>query len=428
MPVPRINPVFGIDGVSHPAAPDARQGGVVLTVCPNAVLVWLALVSLFLVAWLGALAALLFLMAGLTLFIRAPGETVGALVDGWWILLIPLWSTLSFIWSDHPGLSLRHGIQLGLTVAIGIAMATRVSPHTLLKAVFLATLVAALASLLFGRARLDGGGYIGIYASKNDFAFAMLIFLSASVAIMLSRDAAPAVRGLAVGCVALGFVLLVMAQSAGWLLAGVGVAAIGTLMVLLRIVSIPVRLLAAGLSLIGVAALAQYAAIHSEAFLNLLTETTNRDATLTGRTDLWRTARAEIETAQILGRGYQAYWVRGNPVAEAIWTEFGIASRSGFHFHNTWLSNWVEIGVIGIALQAVVFGRALIGSMLRALFIPRAESLFFAVLLLTLSVMSIGEVVAFMQFHTATVLVVAAAVFAARARREARAPQAAARA
>jgi exopolysaccharide production protein ExoQ len=406
--------------VSQLAAPEARRGGAVVTVCPNAVLVWLALVGLFFVSWLGSLAALLFLVAGLSLFFRAPGETAGALVDAWWIMLIPLWCTLSFIWSDHPGLSLRHGIQLGLTVAIGIAIATRVSPHTLLKAVFFAALVAALASLVFGRARLDGGGYIGIYASKNDFAFAMLIFLSASVAIMLSRDVANPLRLLSVACVALGFMLLVMAQSVGWLLAGIGVAATGMLAVLLRAVSIPLRLLAACLSLIAVVALAQYAAMHSEAFLVLLTETTNRDGTLTGRTDLWQTAREEIATAEILGRGYQAYWVRGNEVAEAIWEEFGIASRSGFHFHNTWLSNWVEIGLIGIVLYAVVFGRALIDSILRALLVPRAESLFFAVLLLTLSIMSIGELVVFVQFHTATVLVVVAAVFAARARREAR--------
>jgi exopolysaccharide production protein ExoQ len=278
--------------------------------------------------------------------------------------------------------------------------------------------MAALASVAFGRARLDGGGYLGIYASKNDLAFAMVIFLCAATALVLGRDTERVLRVLAAVSALLALALVVAAQSVGWLGAAVGLILMGSFIVLLRIASIPVRFLAVLLTLMLMVALGQIVMIYSDAFLTLFSDMTGKDPTLTGRTYLWDIASAEIATASALGQGYQAYWLRDNPVAEALWAEFGIASRSGFHFHNTWLSNWVEIGLIGIALQAALFGWALVGSAWRALVTPQAESLFFALLLAVLAVMSIGEVVLFMQFHTASVIVIIAAVFASRARRE----------
>ncbi|MFW5881229.1 MAG: O-antigen ligase family protein [Roseicyclus sp.] len=384
-----------------------RRARAVLTICPNALLAC------------GAFAGLFFVLAcGLSLFLLAPREAAGGLVDNGPILLLPAWCILSFAWSAHPELSMRYGIQLALTVAIGIAMATRLSPGTLLRALFHAGLLAAVASVLFGRARGDGGGYLGIYASKNDFGFAMVIVLCAATALTLGRDTGLRLRVLAGGAMLLSLALIVMAQSLGWLVAGTGLVAIGILVVLLRIVSVPLRILSVVLALLAMAALVQYAVIRADAFLVLFTETTGKDPTLTGRTLLWRVALDEIAQAPILGQGFGAWWVRGNPQAEAIWQQFGIASRTGFHFHNTWLSNWVEIGAVGVALQAAVFAWALWGSVRRALLVEGGESLFFAMLMVTLTVMSLGEVVAFMQFHTASVLVVAAAVFASRARRE----------
>lgn len=401
-----------VGAVGHDRAPR------VLTLCPNAILTWAALVGLFFVSWLGPLGVLLFLGAGLSLYLLAPRETVGGLADNWWMLLLPLWCILSFGWSSDPALSMRHGIQLALTVVIAIAMATRLSPRVFLRALFFAGMLAALASIVLGRTRIDGGGYLGIYASKNDFAFAMVITFCSATALALGGDTGRAMRALAAAAMVPVFGLIVMAQSTGWLAAALGLVVVGTGVLLLRIVSIPLRLLAVVLIVLSMAALAQYAVIRSDAFIALFVETTGKDLTLTGRTYLWEIARAEIGTAVMLGQGFQAYWVQGNPVVEAIWQEFGIASRSGFHFHNTWLSNWVEIGAIGLAIQAAVFVWALVGSVRRALLTPQAESLFFAMLMTVLTVMSIGEVVAFMQFHTASVLVVTAAVFASRARRE----------
>ena len=97
---------------------------------------------------------------------------------------------------------------------------------------------------------------------------------------------------------------------------------------------------------------------------------TGKDVTLTGRTDLWAVAFQEIAERPVLGTGFQAFWVQGNPLAEELWAMFGIDSRSGFHFHNTLLSNAVEIGIVGVALQAVVFFGGLGASLVWAIRSP----------------------------------------------------------
>ena len=78
-----------------------------------------------------------------------------------------------------------------------------------------------------------------------------------------------------------------------------------------------------------------------------------KDSTLTGRTYLWAEGLAAAGAAPTFGTGYYAYWVQGFPEAERLWEEFYITSRSGFHFHNTYIEALVELGVVGFALVAL---------------------------------------------------------------------------
>ena len=92
-----------------------------------------------------------------------------------------------------------------------------------------------------------------------------------------------------------------------------------------------------------------------------------KDATLTGRTYLWATGLEAAAQTPIFGVGYQAYWVQGFPEAERLWQEFYIASRSGFHFHNTYIEVLVELGGVGLVLLALVPVRVLFGHLARLL-------------------------------------------------------------
>jgi len=48
--------------------------------------------------------------------------------------------------------------------------------------------------------------------------------------------------------------------------------------------------------------------------------------------------------------------VQGFADAERLWAEFYIATRTGFHFHNTYIEALVELGYVGFALICVLVG------------------------------------------------------------------------
>jgi len=73
-----------------------------------------------------------------------------------------------------------------------------------------------------------------------------------------------------------------------------------------------------------------------------------KDSTLSGRTVLWDHGMEIGGETPILGHGYGAFWVQGNPRAEQLWYDNNISARSGFHFHNLYMETFVELGAVGL--------------------------------------------------------------------------------
>ena len=91
-------------------------------------------------------------------------------------------------------------------------------------------------------------------------------------------------------------------------------------------------------------------------FLELL----GRDATLTGRTDIWVILARQVADAPWTGYGYRAFWtVENGPV---FWVRQG-TSWPVPTAHNGWIETALALGIPGVALMATVFltalGRAL---------------------------------------------------------------------
>lgn len=88
-----------------------------------------------------------------------------------------------------------------------------------------------------------------------------------------------------------------------------------------------------------------------------------RDATLTGRTDIWVALANNIEQKPWLGYGYGAFWapesVPGNWVREALQWDAPTA-------HNGWIEVTIALGFVGLALLLLDFlmtvGRAVLAS------------------------------------------------------------------
>jgi exopolysaccharide production protein ExoQ len=374
----------------------------------------LALLSLVATAAFGALGAAAFLAAAAALIMLAPQAAGRDLIRFWPLLLLPILALLSTIWSDAPARSLRAALQLFMTFAAAIIICRRVGPSSIILVLFLGFFVLCLLMLpnvpyaLSRRMPL----YSSLLGSKNQVGFAahMLISLALTVAVDLRQSIIA--RLSALPAILLGLLVLVLAQSAG-ALTSLAITLItfpaftlfGRVNMSLRIVILFLALVAAGLALIF---LPDLQAAWADFRVNVL----KKDATLTGRTYLWDFAARLNAERPWLGRGYYAFWRHGNIDAEGLWRWGGIASRSGFNFHNAYLEMQVDLGWIGaglfIATCAAVAAAGFIGQLVR----PSVPSAFLLSFLIVLYLRGYAESVLIAPFSLLTLLWIASAVYA----------------
>jgi exopolysaccharide production protein ExoQ len=400
--------------------PARLQRNLTFSYSSNALAAFVALFGLAFVGPLGSKGALLFLMAGMALVVSRPGENLAAFRREWMIGLVALWCVMSFGWSDYTSLTMRYGIQLFLTVMISVVIAYRLAPMTFVKIIFVTSSIAGLASLLLGRGRDDGLGYLGIYASKNALADASSLLIIAALAMLVDRRLSTYWRLPAMMMLFLGAKLLVMGQSSGALVSTIGVIMVFGVLILLQRLTPHMRLIAISLTIVLGAAIVVVLSSMSDQLARMFLDVTGKDITLTGRTDLWAVAFGQIAERPLLGVGFQAFWVQGQPLAEQLWANFGIPSREGFHFHNTILSNAVEIGIPATVLQTLIFLGAAwfcIGWAVRQ---PSAASVFFALFMVKLCMLMWIEVVYFYQFNAGTGIIIAAICYSHRLKAETR--------
>lgn len=363
----------------------------------------------------GSYAALIFLLTGCLLLVSRPLESLRSLLRFWYVLILPAYCLLSVLWSQFPGLSLRYAAQLTVTVCIAIAIATRIAPHTLLRCLFGIYGIGVVGSLLFGRVRDDIGAWIGIFGSKNAFAAVVSGFALTAIATLFERSAHPALRLAALAGLAATGPLLMAAQSAGSVLVLIPAVVVATAVLVSRRMTGRQKVFIGVISAMFAAASVFVIAGYGRALFQTVLDVTGKDVTLTGRTELWEYGRQVIAEHPLLGVGYQAFWVHGYGPAEMLWATFGIASRMGFNFHNTYISNAVEIGFIGLAIQVVLLYGTWIGVLIWALRTPRPENAFLASFLTMVICASFGEVAVYFQFSVTSVIAITALVYAIEA-------------
>jgi len=284
-----------------------------------------------------------------------------------WIVAFAALACLSIFWSDAPATTARAGAQLLSHVVCALIAARTVSVRTLGRGAIAGICIVLLYSFAFGQYNfdpLDGTySFVGAFSSKNQIGlFASLGIYFAFSSLFILRERA-AWRLPALVCGTVSAVALAKAQSATSVLAIVAtLGMLGCLTVAMRFApSTRKGALIAASMLALVAAFAAANLGASDAVLGAF----GKDSTLTGRTYLWAQGWAAAAQAPFVGVGYQAYWVQGFSEAERLWAEFYIGSRSGFHFHNTYIEVLVELGAVGLLLMAVTMIRIPLGLLLR---------------------------------------------------------------
>lgn len=403
MCLPRVDPVQ--TAVKSPS--------LVFSISPTALLLGIGLIALNMTNIMGTVAAAVFLVACMGAVALKPQRVLTDARMAIWLWVFVVWCIISTIWSGMPSLTFRYAIQLGLTFALAISAATRISLTSLLRVLLVTGFITGLLCLMLNRVNA-GGAWAGIFGSKNALAqFATLNVLVGFAALLDIRTSRPW-RLLATFVLCLGALLLVSADSMGALLATMMACVLMLILSMLHFARASFRTLLGALAVLLVLGTTFLIMSNFEIFSLLILDLTGKDVTLTGRTVLWDIAFNEIAKYPLLGQGYKGFWVPGNPIAEELWDEFGIVSKQGFHFHNTLISNAVEIGLIGIALQAGLFFFGCFVLVRRSILKPSAETLFLAGLMARQFVLMNSEVVFFSHFHAVSLLTVMAIVYAIR--------------
>lgn len=286
-----------------------------------------------------------------------------------WIIGFGVFALLSVFWSQAPSVSLRAGIQYMTHVVCALVAARTIGMRTLARGCLVGIFVVLAYSLAVGTYQYDAldGTYslVGAFSSKNQLGFyASLGVYFAVAAIMLLREAGVwRLAAFAIG--ALSAHSLLASQSATSIISVAAALAVVLAFAAFLFFSPRQRKMTFAIGI--VVALAGAVLALNGGFLDLLLGAFGKDSTLTGRTYLWSQGIEAGHAAPIVGIGYQAYWVQGFSEAERLWADFFITGRSGFHFHNTYIELYVELGLIGTALMVLLLATTLIGHLKRLL-------------------------------------------------------------
>jgi len=296
----------------------------------------------------------------LILMLARPGQTLRVLGANAGVGLLIGWALVSVVWSLAPDVTLRRGFALAMTTAFGLWMASRWSWRELVQLValsfgilaVLSTFMALFVPALGVDHLVHAGAWKGVWWEKNTLG-AMMAFGTVAALAAIQNDPRRWMMwaGFAVLCTAL--VLLSTSKTAllAWSLGVGGIIGIG-----LCRRGFGFAALTLSLGLTGGVLAALILLIAPLDALELL----GRDATLTGRTDIWVVLIDQVKDAPWTGFGYKAYWAaETGPV-------FWVRQATGWDVptaHNGWIEIALSLGLPGVALMAWVW----LGGFVRAL-------------------------------------------------------------
>jgi O-antigen ligase len=268
------------------------------------------------------------------------------------LILLALLAMVSSLWSIDPGITLRRGVAVTCTGLAGAALASLYdwkSALRLLGCVWVVllglSLVSAILAPSFGvMQEVHVGAWAGGWWEKNDLgghgARASFLF-----AFLAWRDEGH--RRAWIGALLLSLFLVVMSTSVTALL-GV-MTGIGVLAAAWWSRKGKGHALALGYAAVAGGLLLVFAlAIAPQFVFGLI----GRDATLTGRTDIWNVLGDRVAARPWLGFGYGAFWAPGSE--ERYWISRAL-EWSAPSAHNGWLDLAIGLGAVGVALFAIEF-------------------------------------------------------------------------
>lgn len=270
-----------------------------------------------------------------------------------WAAPLSLLVIVSVLWSQFPLITARRSMGFVLAGLFGLYFAVRFPLRRQLSIVWMAMVALAIGTaimaLCFPKLGLEAsaghhGDWQGVFTQKN--ACGRMMVLATAALLAEKRWSFLRVASLLVFL----FVMIMSGSRGAWLVEAVILA----LYVLLRIAGrfdSPSRVV---LAMAGLCA-AVFIAGATIYYLPLLTRLVGRDATLSGRTEIWKHVWPFIIRRPLLGWGYAGFWrgIQGESFNVVAALRFIV-----FHAHNGFLEIWLELGILGLTFFVLSYLRA----------------------------------------------------------------------
>ena len=294
-------------------------------------------------------------------------QTAAMLLRLPWLPLLIAWVWASVAWSIDPATTVRRAFAFTAYTLIAVHLAMRFPPERiifLLAVVCLGQLLLSVAFALVLPAYAympDGGQLRGIFTHKNSMG-ELLLMAGAVFAATWPGRLIP--RWLAGAGLVLVFALALPTGSATALALLVLLSALLAALLALRLPHHLAGLLISGGLCLGAVA-AAFIILEPKAILELL----GRDATLTGRAQLWAFVDQLIAERPWLGYGYRAVFAQP-------WVQHWVVNALGWpapHAHNGYREIMLDLGLVGLLLVLPI----LLGTLVRAVrrLVVRADAL-----------------------------------------------------
>lgn len=262
---------------------------------------------------------------------------------------------ISGLWSVDPAVTVKRAIGLCGTTAFGYYIAARFSLNKFLDILGLTCCIIIFLSIMMivfipsmGKMQDEYvGAWRGIFVHKNFLGEFMALSMATFLSILVTKQWP---KWMTLAGFAVSSFLLVRSES----VSGYAIAALLLLVVCVTALygrsrtSRPLATWLAVLLALSIAGVLLDGSIRQE-----LLYFVGRDASLTGRTDLWPQVIQAISSQPVLGYGYDAFWLPNGAYNYFISSDWTPA-----HAHNGYLEICLDTGLVGafVAVTAMLVG------------------------------------------------------------------------
>lgn len=279
--------------------------------------------------------------------------------DNLLLLILLFYSCFTAIWSDYPDVTLRRCVKLIYELLIILTVLTDKDPKLALRTLFrrVGIFTIPLSILLIkyyphmGTAwNYDGSGFMwtGVASHKNQLGFTLAIYILYFFWEIVIGNT-KFIKKTDLILVGLAIYMIITPGGKGSMSAVFGLLSGTALIIMVKFFKNYISKFGylSGISSIFFLLFDFLSRILSgKALITFLAELSGRDATFTGRTDIWESVITAASSNSIFGSGYGVFWT-GNRLLE-IYDKVGVMQS-----HNGFIEAYANLGLVGLIILLV---------------------------------------------------------------------------